>query len=114
MKLYFYCGVCFNFGDELNWWMWLKIFGDVFDDSDEKFFFGIGLILFLSYFVNINKVVFGFGYGGYMELFKIDDKWDVRFLCGKYIVRVLGLNESLGIGDLVILLWLVVDYVRLS
>ncbi len=114
MKLYFYRGVRPNFGDELNWWMWPKIFGDVFDDSDEKLFLGIGSILFSSHPANTNKVVFGSGYGGYTEPPKIDDKWDVRFLRGKHTARALGLNESLGIGDSAILLRSVVDYARLS
>lgn len=104
MKLYFYRGVRPNFGDELNWWLWPKIFGDVFDDSSEKLFLGIGSILFSSHPQGAKKVVFGSGYGGYTEPPVMDSKWDVRFLRGKHTAKALGMDADLGVGDSAILL----------
>lgn len=110
MKLYFYRGVRPNFGDELNWWMWPKIFGDVFDESEEKLFLGIGSILFSSHPAGPKKVVFGSGYGGYTEPPVIDSKWDVRFLRGKHTARALGMDPTLGVGDSAILLRSLVNF----
>lgn len=110
MKLYFYRGVRPNFGDELNWWMWPKIFGDVFDQSSENLFLGIGSILFSSHPEGVRKIVFGSGYGGYTAPPKIDTKWDVRFLRGKLTAKALSLNPDLGVGDSAILLRSLVDF----
>ncbi|MDR7334834.1 polysaccharide pyruvyl transferase family protein [Roseateles asaccharophilus] len=110
MKLYFYRGVRPNFGDELNWWMWPKIFGDVFDQSAENLFLGIGSILFSDHPKEMRKIVFGSGYGGYTSPPVIDKKWDVRFLRGKFTAKALGLDDGLAVGDSAILLRSVVDY----
>lgn len=110
MKLYFYRGVRPNFGDELNWWMWPKIFGEVFDQSTENLFLGIGSILFSSHPESMKKIVFGSGYGGYTAAPRIDEKWDVRFLRGKFTAKALGLSADLAVGDSAILLRSVVDY----
>ena len=45
MKLYYYQKTCGNFGDDLNLWLWKKIFPDAFDEDDKKVFFGIGTII---------------------------------------------------------------------
>jgi len=110
LKLYFYRGVRPNFGDELNWWMWPKIFGNVFDESQESLFLGIGSILFSSHPQAPRKIVFGSGYGGYTALPVIDDKWDIRFVRGKMTARALGVDPDLGVGDSAILLRSVVKY----
>ncbi|MCE4557829.1 polysaccharide pyruvyl transferase family protein [Roseateles cellulosilyticus] len=110
MKLYFYRGVRPNFGDELNWWMWPKIFGNVFDESQESLFLGIGSILFSSHPQAPRKIVFGSGYGGYTALPVIDDKWDIRFVRGRMTAKALGIDPSRGVGDSAILLRSVVNY----
>lgn len=110
MKLYFYRGVRPNFGDELNHWMWPRIFGDVFDNSEDHLFLGIGSILFSSHPEHAKKIVFGSGYGGYTEPPVLNSKWEVRFLRGKMTAKALNLNPELGVGDSAILLRSVVDF----
>ncbi|WP_397363340.1 polysaccharide pyruvyl transferase family protein [Olleya sp. R77988] len=90
MKLIYYKSEKGNFGDDLNLWLWPKIFGDTFFDNNDVAFFGIGSILIEnSYFLKEaetckQKVVFGTGVRSINEKFNFDDSWDIRFLRGPY------------------------------
>lgn len=75
-----------NFGDDLNGWLWPKLFGEE-DSSDDLAFLGIGTILYehnkhIIGARNKRKVVFGTGVRPVYKQFPMDDQWDVRFLRG--------------------------------
>lgn len=75
-----------NFGDDLNGWMWPRIFGQE-DLSDGLAFLGIGTILYegnkqLPRIAEKRKLVFGTGVRPVHRPFGLDEKWDIRFLRG--------------------------------
>lgn len=86
-----------NFGDDLNPWLWPKIFNSKLGEYDESYFLGIGSILHaqnkdLNRISGKRKIIFGTGVrpaNDYSNL-KIDNSWDIRFLRGPYSARVLG------------------------
>ncbi|SEW54169.1 polysaccharide pyruvyl transferase family protein [Chitinophaga arvensicola] len=75
-----------NFGDDLNGWLWPKLFGEGRSDDPEAFL-GIGSILFEGspLFRDIPdkcKIVFGTGVRPSYHTFSLDNTWDIRFLRG--------------------------------
>ncbi|MBD8490899.1 polysaccharide pyruvyl transferase family protein [Echinicola sp. CAU 1574] len=75
-----------NFGDDLNGWMWPRIFGKE-DLSDDLAFLGIGTILYednrnLARIAEKSKIVFGTGVRPVHRAFSLDNTWDIRFLRG--------------------------------
>ncbi|HWV70054.1 polysaccharide pyruvyl transferase family protein [Chitinophaga sp.] len=75
-----------NFGDDLNGWLWPKLFGEG-SCNDPEVFLGIGSILFdgSPLFRDIpdkSKIVFGTGVRPSYQTFSLDDSWDIRFLRG--------------------------------
>ncbi|WAC13227.1 polysaccharide pyruvyl transferase family protein [Dyadobacter pollutisoli] len=79
-----------NFGDDLNGWLWPKLFLTENTDENDSYFLGIGSILNknIGLIRNLDsekkKIVFGSGVRpsiDYDEL-KIDSKWDIRYLRG--------------------------------
>lgn len=75
-----------NFGDDLNPWLWTRLFPE--EKQIEKYFVGIGTVLFQDnkLFGNLSdnkdRIVFGSGVRpSYKRLF-FDEKWDIRFLRG--------------------------------
>lgn len=76
-----------NFGDDLNGWLWPKIFGEADLSSCDTSFLGIGSILFNNHKIITNlgesrKIVFGTGVRPTYDAFLYDSSWDVRFLRG--------------------------------
>jgi len=76
-----------NFGDDINPWLWPKLFKDL--NPADTYFLGIGSILHqgnksLSTIKNSEKIVFGTGLrpSKNYKRFAIDEKWDIRFLRG--------------------------------
>ncbi|HEU4554234.1 MAG TPA: polysaccharide pyruvyl transferase family protein [Chitinophaga sp.] len=74
-----------NFGDDLNGWLWPKLFGEEKPDNDA--FIGIGSILFngsplFRGLEHKRKIVFGTGIRPGYKNFTCDDTWDIRFLRG--------------------------------
>lgn len=91
MNLIYYKSEKGNFGDDLNVWLWPKVFKqDLFHDNNDVAFFGIGSILIEnSDFINKaetynKKVIFGTGVRSINEAFDFDNSWDVRFVRGPY------------------------------
>ncbi|MCF2504705.1 polysaccharide pyruvyl transferase family protein [Dyadobacter sp. CY107] len=88
MKYAYFKSPLGNFGDDLNPWLWTKLFGEE-DINDDVFFLGIGSILFpespmIKSMGNSRKIIFGTGIRPSKEFKKleIDSTWDVRFLRG--------------------------------
>jgi len=91
MNLIYYKSKKGNFGDDLNKWLWPKIFGNSFFNKKTNIaFLGIGSILIEnSVFLDEankfdKKIVFGTGVRSINESIEIDDSWDIKFLRGPY------------------------------
>jgi len=105
MKYLYFKSVNGNFGDDLNPWLWPKVFDDSLNENDNSYFLGIGSILHsqnkdLNNISDRKKIIFGTGVrpsNNYTDL-KIDDTWDIRFLRGPYSARALG-NQHEYITD---------------
>lgn len=75
-----------NFGDDLNGWLWPRLFGES-SGNGQPAFLGIGSILFSGspLFRDIRdkrKIVFGTGVRPSYQTFELDSSWDIRFLRG--------------------------------
>ena len=87
-----------NFGDDLNAWLWPKIFGDIPEDISKDFvFWGIGSILFnenklIKDGIGKKNLVFGTGIrpSPNYKPFTMNGNWDIRFLRGPLSVSALG------------------------
>lgn len=99
MKMFAYRGKHENFGDELNHWLWERLLPGFFDDDESQLFLGIGSILYDNFDPNMQKIVFGSGYGGYTNPPKVDKNWTFYFVRGKKTAEILGIDPSYAIGD---------------
>lgn len=101
VRLIHYRGEAPNFGDELNLWLWPRVFGAVFDDDPAVLFLGIGSIIGVHDLpAAARKIVFGAGFvPDYGRLPDLARNWDIRFVRGPHTARLLGLPESLALGD---------------
>lgn len=94
-----------NLGDELNEWIFYKLFGkDLFDDNTSTCFLGIGSILcadetYCKEWINKKKLVFGTGVRPFHKQIEIDDSYDIKFLRGPLSSYTLGLNKDTYICD---------------
>ena len=74
-----------NIGDDLNGWLWPKLFGNE-DQSDKRYFYGIGTILHTDVELlsptNGEKIFFGTGFRPRYNKCVIQADWDVKFLRG--------------------------------
>ena len=96
MNYLYYKSELGNFGDDLNPWLWPKLFPET-DDTEDSFFLGIGSILHKEnrHFEGIKKrkkIVFGTGIrpSNTYNRFSIDETWDIRFLRGPLSAKYLG------------------------
>lgn len=103
MKYLYYKSSKGNFGDDLNGWLWPKLFGEE-DDSDLAFL-GIGSILhsdshILKQGTGLKKIIFGTGIKPSLRYanLKVDDTFDIRFLRGPLSSYALG-NQHPFITD---------------
>lgn len=109
MKIFYFDGTknktysAKNFGDELNVWLWKKVFPEISDVYPEICFVGIGTLLNERLPKESNKIIFGAGHG-YGQIPVIDDTWKIYFVRGKLTAEKLGLDSSLGITDPAILI----------
>lgn len=86
MRYIFYKDPNGNFGDDLNGWLWPKIFGGESVD-DTVAFLGIGSIIMNNHKIitdlgDQRKVVFGTGVRHSYSSLKYNSSWDVKFLRG--------------------------------
>ena len=94
----------YNFGDDLNLWLWPQLMGhEVFKNDDNIFFLGIGTILtkkrFENYLSNADKIVV-FSSGGWEQSCpKLDERCIVYGVRGPFTAEKLGVSSSLAIGD---------------
>lgn len=85
-----------NFGDDLNEWLWPRLFGNT-DLNTNYAFWGIGSILYnenklIDKMRDKRKIVFGTGIrpSETYQPFKLDESWDIRFLRGPLSASALG------------------------
>lgn len=106
MKIVYYKGEKPNFGDELNIWLWPRLFPEFFDEDETDLFLGIGSIIGKNYADNTKKTVFGAGFvSTYNEEPDVNkDDWDVYFVRGPRTAKTLGLEPEKSIGDSAILI----------
>lgn len=120
MKLMYFQDSRGNFGDELNPWLWSRLFGDYISDcghhgeqmpgdsgashrADELLFYGIGTILDDRIPKQPQKIIFGsgFGYGRKPENL---GRCELFFVRGRKTAEVLGLDADKALTDPAILL----------
>lgn len=83
MRLGYFKSPLGNVGDDLNLWLFTKLFGaSTFSEDSNNVLIGIGSILDSRWSKFDKKVVFGSGARGYDELPNIDDDWDIKFVRG--------------------------------
>lgn len=88
-----------NFGDELNAYLWPRLFPGLFADPGSVDFIGIGTILSRSVSrENRRKIVFGTG-AGYWDVPALDDKWKIYFVRGAITAKLLGIGSESAITD---------------
>jgi succinoglycan biosynthesis protein ExoV len=111
MLLYFHKDPGGNFGDDLNPWLWNRLFpglfsGELYHDprqrtpfaDDEPLFVGIGTLLNSRIPARNPKIVFGSGVG-YGDAPPLDATWRIRFVRGPLTAEVLKLPASMAIAD---------------
>lgn len=120
MKLISYESKSGNFGDDLNKWMWPKIFGeDFFNKDEDTAFLGIGSILISEsdYIEEAekfkNKIIFGTGVRSITQSFKFDNSWDISFLRGPFSSLIACGSSDNYITDSAYYLALLTNYSKL-
>lgn len=95
----------FNFGDQLNPWLWTKLLPGFFDESEDVSFIGIGTLLNDNLVLpkNSRKLVFGSGVGYFSGIPNIDDTWTIYCVRGPQSAKALGISSDLAIADPAIL-----------
>jgi succinoglycan biosynthesis protein ExoV len=87
--------------------MWPQLLPDFFDENPDELFIGIGSIIGAPYAASAKKIVAGAGYAQSYHS-QVPDvhgaDWDIFFVRGPRTARLLGIPESLGIGDAATLL----------
>jgi succinoglycan biosynthesis protein ExoV len=99
MKLYYAHTQKGNFGDDLNPFIFSRLFPELLDDNQKDILVGIGTILNHKIPKNPFKYVFGsgFGYGGRPNL--SDNRWKFYCVRGPHTAAKLKLDESLSVTD---------------
>lgn len=96
-----------NFGDELNLWLWPKIFPDLLNKHHDILFIGIGTLLNIKLVARLPKdklkIVVGTGVG-YGTPPILDDTWKIYSVRGILSAKSLNIPLELGIADPAILL----------
>lgn len=121
MLLYFHKDPLCNFGDDLNPWLWPKIFpglftGELYHDPKRRMqfsitdplFIGIGTLLNTHVPQENSKIVFGSGVG-YGVPPQLDERWEIICVRGPLTACKLGLPDDKAIVDPAIL---APDYVQ--
>lgn len=116
MKVIYYQDPRGNFGDELNRWLWPRIFANEIsgfghhgretwdeNNAEELLFYGIGTILDNRIPPQPEKIVFGSGVG-YGEKPEDLEGFNIFFVRGASSARELGVSPSMALTDPAILL----------
>lgn len=105
MNLYFWRSTSGNFGDDLNEWLWPRIFPDFWDPDDDVTFLGVGSIINDGVPETSHRIVFGsgVGIGRLPDDFK-DSSWKYYCVRGPLSAKVLQIPENAAITDSAILL----------
>jgi len=116
MKIVYFHTAKGNFGDELNRWLWPRIItrgltgfthhgnaNTPIDDPSELWFYGIGTILDERIPPDVDKIIFGSGFG-YGARPPDIARAKVFFVRGKYTARELNLTPDKALTDPAILL----------
>lgn len=115
MKLYYHIDPLGNFGDDLNAWLWPKIFPNIIDgvvghepssrknlDEAVDLVVGIGTLLNDRLPRRNKKWILGSGVG-YGEPAKVDSTWNIVCVRGPLTAKALCIEEHFGIIDPAIL-----------
>ncbi|OEF29474.1 polysaccharide pyruvyl transferase family protein [Vibrio rumoiensis] len=103
LKLEYSHSKTYNFGDNLNPWLWPKLLGGILGESQGAYFLGIGTIL-TERLINEKLagaqkiVIFSSGVWGH-SLPTLTDNCDVYGVRGPRTAKYLGLAEELVVGD---------------
>jgi succinoglycan biosynthesis protein ExoV len=99
MELFYYKSESGNFGDDLNAWLWPKVFPGVFVDKSDVKFIGIGTILDQRICDFKKKIVFGSGVRGLKNAPSVDRSWEIYAVRGFLSSRALGVDSKYVITD---------------
>lgn len=92
MKLIYYKADGGNFGDDINPWLWEKLFGD-FEKLPDFDFVGIGSIFDGRLHSSRKKIVFGTGVRSFLYDLADRNNYDIRFVRGPISAKVInGVN----------------------
>ncbi|PSW11830.1 succinoglycan biosynthesis protein exov [Photobacterium rosenbergii] len=103
MKLEYCHSETYNFGDDLNPWLWPKLLGNTINESSETYFLGIGTILTkkrVNERLKDAKKLIIFSSGAWDEELPIlDERCQVLGVRGPRTAHKLGLSTDKAIGD---------------
>ena len=103
MKLEYCHSETYNFGDDLNPWLWPKLLGNCIDESSETYFLGIGTILTqkrVNERLKDAKKLIIFSSGAWdEELPVLDERCQVLGVRGPRTAKKLGLAADKAVGD---------------
>lgn len=116
MKVIYFQDPQGNFGDELNRWLWPRIFGEAVtgfghhgketsleNNAEELLFYGIGTILDDRIPQQPEKIIFGSGFGYGEKPHQLND-FNIFFVRGKWTAKALGIDPGKALTDPAILL----------
>ena len=97
----YYIAKCGNFGDDINGYLWKEIFGDEMSSDPGVYFFGIGTMLFESYYFGdiprgAKCIIFGSGVRGLRQQIPQSINFEWRFLRGKLSANFVGCKRYIS------------------
>lgn len=98
MKLHYFEDPLGNFGDDLNPWLFAKLFPNIIDNNENHLLVGVGTILNHRIPLAEKTTIFGSGYG-YGSLPNVNENWFFSCVRGPLTAAALGLPAELAITD---------------
>jgi succinoglycan biosynthesis protein ExoV len=112
VRLYYYVDPEGNFGDDLNPWLWSRLYPEILSGKEDELFLGIGTLLNHRLPKGVPKHVFGSGYG-YGAPPDVSDGFVFHAVRGVETARALGLESTLAITDPAVLIRVIdTDHLR--